>query len=97
MILEYSDVNDEPQLTPNEQLETLAHEHAAKLLDEKHATTSESPQHADADDHKLVKTRLQILSWTDAKVRAGWRIVVKVLPVAEQVVKIAKAISDVIS
>ena len=87
--------NDPPTLA-NEPLETQAREHAEQVLDRRDrqirsgqeaATTSADPA---AD---LTKRRSRVRAMLGRLVAGGWRITLKVLPVAERVARIVKELS----
>jgi len=79
---------------PDEQLETQAREHAAQVLDQKDREVRSAQEEATpelADPAKdLAAKRQRVLAWLGRLVDRGWRITLKVLPVAERVAKAYK-------
>lgn len=88
--------NEAPPAIPDEQLETAVREHAAEVLDEQDRRLREAPRgraarpKLQATKRRTRNLRNRLKVW----VTAGWRIVVKLLPVAEQAAKTAKAVGD---
>jgi hypothetical protein len=86
----------EPLVVLDESLETQAREQAAEVLDEKDRQSKASPTPDARGPAESSPTKMKSFqSWLTRKNAAGWRIVVKNLPVAGQVAGLAKAVKDI--
>jgi hypothetical protein len=79
---------------PDEQLETAAREHAAKVLDEQDRRMREAPPKR-IGANQAAEKGMKMGAWLAKKTATGWRIFVRVLPVAKKVAEIAKDIGEV--
>jgi hypothetical protein len=82
------------QARPDEQLETKAREHAERALDRKarkqRAARKSSPMAVEPPKATLPEKLGRVRAFVDRLVAQGWKITLKVLPVAERLAKMYK-------
>ena len=75
---------------PNEQLETKAREYVAEELDRRNQEVADAPPTPADTTDPLPQKQRRLTVWLTGLVAVGWKITLKVLPVAERLAKIAK-------